>query len=798
MEKENFITEVDLTEESRECFLTYASEVLTDRAIPSVEDGLLSAQRKILWTMEDFLKMDSKSKTKKCNAIVGSTLATSYFHGDASCYGVLCKMAQEFLMRYPLIAGQGSLGTQESNDMVASSRYTEAKPSKYADLMMNDFKKKVVPEKETYNGEYMEPVVLPSSFPNALCNGRQAIGISMAHNSAPHNLTEVCNAAIHFIEKNGEISLDELMQDIPGPDFPLGGTIINQKDVRTAYGTGKSSTSLKIRGDYEIKGNQIIFTTIPYRTYRNKIKEQITENIEELESVIVDFEDESSVGENKLIFTVKDVASIGTALNKLFALTDLQTTLSFNMNFIVNGTPQLCNLHSLIKYYVQHQENVLLAATAYDKAKAEHRLHILNGLIAAIDQIDKVIALIRASESKSDARLGLMKMLSVDEVQADAILDMKLAKLTRIDKNELLQEKKEKEDLIEELTKIIENKEYRNSLLIKQITTLKNSYGDARRTKLLNIETASKEDKEIEFVEPEQCVVIMSENGLIKRVPSSNFRVQKRNGKGVKTQDDIVNAVIRTNTVDSLMIFTNKGKMYRLLVNDIPVGTNLSKGTPVSTLIEMESGEIPSTIYSIYRDTEAKYVLFVTKNGIVKKTSLEEYIKTKKKNGIVAISLKEGDELAAVSLVKDEDLILVTEMGMGIKFNSAEVSATSRATTGVKGIALAEEDKVVAALAIRDIKDKLAIFSANGLGKKIDLKELPVQKRAGKGLMCYKPTDATGNITAATLIADEDNILVIGNKKSICISAAEVPELGRASIGNQIIKEEKIKVVNKI
>ena len=792
MEKENFITEIDLTQEAKDCFLTYSSEVLTDRAIPSVEDGLLSAQRKILWTMEDFLKMDSKSKTKKCNAIVGSTLATSYFHGDASCYGVLCKMAQEFLMRYPLIAGQGSLGTQESNDMVASSRYTEAKPSKYADLMMNDFKKKVVPEKETYNGEYMEPVVLPSSFPNALCNGRQAIGISMAHNSAPHNLTEVCNAAIHFIEKNGEISLDELMQDIPGPDFPLGGTIINQKDVRTAYGTGKSSTSLKIRGDYEIKGNQIIFTTIPYRTYRNKIKEQITENIEELESVIVDFEDESSVGENKLIFTVKDVASIGTALNKLFALTDLQTTLSFNMNFIVNGTPQLCNLHSLIKYYVQHQENVLLAATAYDKAKAEHRLHILNGLIAAIDQIDKVIALIRASESKNDARLGLMKMLSVDEVQADAILDMKLAKLTRIDKNELLQEKKEKEDLIEELTKIIENKEYRNSLLIKQITTLKKSYGDARRTKLLNIETTSKEDKEIEFVEPEQCVVIMSENGLIKRVPSSNFRVQKRNGKGVKTQDDIVNAVIRTNTVDSLMIFTNKGKMYRLLVNDIPVGTNLSKGIPVSTLIEMESGEIPSTIYSIYRDTEAKYVLFVTKNGIVKKTSLEEYIKTKKKNGIVAISLKDGDELAAVSLVKDEDLILVTEMGMGIKFNSAEVSATSRATTGVKGITLAEEDKVVAALAIRDINDKLAIFSANGLGKKIDLKELPVQKRAGKGLMCYKPTDATGNITAATLIADEDNILVIGNKKSICISAADVPELGRASIGNQIIKEEKI------
>lgn len=798
MEKENFITEIDLLDESKDCFLTYASEVLTDRAIPSVEDGLLSAQRKILWTMEDFLKMDSKSKTKKCNSIVGSTLSTSYFHGDASCYGVLCKMAQEFLMRYPLITGQGSLGTQESNDMVASSRYTEAKPSKYADLMMNDFKKKVVPEKETYNGEYMEPVILPSSFPNALCNGRQAIGISMAHNSAPHNLTEVCNAAIHFIEKQGSITLDELMQDIPGPDFPLGGTIINQKDVRTAYGTGKSSTSLKIRGDYEIKGKEIIFTTIPYRTYRNKIKEQIAENIDELEGVIVDFEDESSVGENRLVFTAKDTASVGTALNKLFALTDLQTTLSFNMNFIVNGTPQLCNLYTLIKCYVEHQENVLLAATAYDKAKVEHRLHILDGLIVAIDQIDKVIALIRASEGKGDARLGLMKLLNVDEVQADAILDMKLAKLTRIDKNELIQEKKEKEELLKEYNKIINDKSYRDSILIKQITNLKTNFGDARRTKLLNIEAASKEEKEIEFVEPEQCVVIMSEGGLIKRVPSSSFRVQKRNGKGIKTQDDIVNAVIRTNTIDSLMIFTNKGKMYRLLVNDIPVGTNLSKGAPVSTLIEMESGEEPSTIYSIYRDTDAKFVLFVTKKGIVKKTSLEEYIKTKKKNGILAITLKEGDELAAVSLVKDEDLILITENGMGIKFNSMEVSATSRATTGVKGITMGEEDKVIAALAVRSAEDKLAIFAMNGLGKKISLNELPLQKRAGKGLMCYKPSDSTGLISAATLVSDEDNILVIGNKKSICISAAEVPELGRASIGNQIIKEEKIKVVNKI
>lgn len=798
MEKENFITEVDLMDEAQECFLTYASEVLTDRAIPSVEDGLLSAQRKILWTMEDYLKMDSKSKTKKCNSLVGSTLATSYFHGDASCYGVLCKMAQEFLMRYPLITGQGSLGTQESNDMVASSRYTEAKPSKYADLMMNDFKKKVVPEKETYNGEFMEPVILPSLFPNALCNGRQAIGISMAHNSAPHNLTEVCNAAIHFLQKKGEISLDELMLDVPGPDFPLGGVIINQKDVRNAFATGKSSTSLKIRGDYEVQGKQIIFTTIPYRTYRNKIKEQITNNIEELEKVITDFEDESNVGENKLVFTVKDESSISTALNKLFALTDLQTTLSYNMNFIVNGTPKLCSLYTLIQCYINHQETILLKATAYDKDKAEKRLHILNGLIAAIDKIDEAIALIKKSEGKTDARLGLMKLLNVDSIQADAILDMKLAKLTRIDKNELINEKKEKELMIAEFNRIINEKEYRDLILIDKISKLRDTYGDTRRTQLLNLEETSKEDKEIEFVEPEKCVVIMTEGGLIKRIPTTSFKVQKRNGKGVKTQDDITNSIIKTNTIDSLMIFSNKGKMYRLLVNDIPVGTNSTKGVHVGSLLELDPGEKPSIIYSIYRDTDAKFVLFVTKQGIVKKTSLEEYIKTKKKTGIAAITLREGDELAAVSLVKNEQIILITEKGMGIKFKTEEISPTSRATTGVKGIALGEDDKVIAALPIRDEQDRLALFTYNGLGKKILMSELPLQKRAGKGIICYKPNDSTGIITSAVLVSDEDALLVMGNKNSICISAKDIPELGRPSMGNLIIKDEKVNMVSKI
>jgi DNA gyrase subunit A len=796
MEQLNLITEVDILDESKECFLTYASEVLTDRAIPTAEDGLLSSQRKILWTMEDYLKMDSKGKTKKCNGIVGSTLATSYYHGDSSCYGVLCKMSQKYLMRYPLIEGQGSLGTQEDNDLVASSRYTEAKPSIYTDLMMLDYKKNPVPTKETYNGEYMEPVVLPGFFPNALYNGRQAIGISMSHGSLPHNLTEVCEAIQSYID-NPNVTIDDIMQYIKGPDFPLGGTIINQKDIKVALATGKSNTSLKIRGDYEIDGNKIIFTTIPYRTYRNKIKEQLENNVEQFETCLEDFNDESNLGVNKLVFIAKS-GQVQVLLNKLFKYTDLQSSVSYNMNFIVNGTPKLCSIIDLIKSYVEHQNNIMIRIANTDLAKAQAKAHTIEGILLAIKDIDKAIFMIKNSDSKEEARKQLMDYFKITEAQANAILDMKLAKLTRLDRDELLKELEELQKAMAHYNQIINDEVYRNQTLKEKIINLKNKYGDARRTIITQINDSSKEEKEIEFVEPEKCVVIMTKGGLIKRVPSASFRAQKRNGKGVKNQDDITQAVIRTNTIDSLMVFTDKGRLYRLLVNDIPVGTNLTKGQPINSLIAMEGDETPAVIYSIYRDTNAQFVLFVTKNGLVKKTTLNEYLKTKKKTGMAAIALKEGDELAAVSLIKDEQLILVTASGMCIRFNSNEISPTSRTTSGVKGITLADGDFVVAALPVRNANDQIALFSHRGLGKRFEMTDLPVQKRAGKGLMCYKGNDTTGAVVAATLVSDEDNILIIGDKTSICIEATEIPSLERASMGNQLIKNSKIVSVSKV
>lgn len=778
----SLITEVDILDEAKDNFLTYAEEVLTDRAIPAAEDGLLSAQRKILWTMESYLKMDNKSKTKKCNAIIGSTLATSYFHGDIACYGVLRKMAQEFLMRYPLVTGQGQLGTQENNDMFSSSRYTEAKPSKFTDLMMNDFSKNVVPTKETYNGEFQEPIILPSLFPNAICNGRQAIGISMAHNSAPHNLTEVCNAAIALIEK-GDLTIDEVLSYIPGPDFPLGGTVLNIKDVRAAFASGKSNVSLKIQGDYEIDGQDIIFTSIPYRTYRNKIKEQIEKNIDVLSELIDDFDDESNIGQNKLVFHVKDGVSVSKALNKLFLLTDLQSTLSYNMNYIVNGTPKLCSMVDLLHAYINHQEDVLVNATTFDKEKAEARAHILEGLIAAVDKIDEVIALIKQSAGRTDARTKLIDFLSVDEVQANAVLDMKLGKLTRIDKEELVNELKEKKEFIAKCIEILTDKEVRNKVLISKITQLRDTYGDARRTKLLNTDIP-KQEKEVVVVEPKDCVVVVTKKNTIKRIDAKNFKAQKRNTTGVKT-GDIVLFSQKTNTQDTLMVFSSKGKMYRVLVDNIPEGTNASNGTPISTLIEFENGEKPMAFTTMTRDTDKKFIFFATKNGTIKKVPLDEYDKMKR-TGIIAISFKDGDELADVTFINQEQMLLVTKNGMAIRFGTAEMPISSRTAQGVKGMKLNDGDSVIAALPIVDPADYLTIVSKNGLGKKMQIDELTLQNRGGKGLLCYK-----GEIAGAEIIKESDNLLINGDKSSIVISGKDIPTLGRVSMGNIMLKNNE-------
>lgn len=685
----NKIIDVDILEESKQCFLDYAKEVLEDRAIPSAQDGLLRVHREILWTMNQILKMDNSSNYKKSASIVGSTLASSYFHGDASCYSAMCKLSLPFLMRYPLVDGKGSLGTQESNDMQAASRYTNARPSKIADLMFLDYQKNIVDVKPTYNNEYYEPIVLPSLFPNAICNGRQAIGVSMAHNSMPHNLIEVCNAIIAYI-KNNKITVEELMTYIKGPDFPLGGIIINEKDIKAAFESGKSSISLKVRGDYFIEDNKIIFTSIPYRTVRSHIREQINKNVEEIGKYISDFNDESSVGENRLVFTMIDKNLQEEALACLFKNTDLQTSCSYNMNFIVNGSPKLCSMIDLIQEYVNHQNSVLIRAAEFDKEKAEKRVHILEGLLIALKDIDKVIELIRASKDKKEARSVLMQYLNIDEIQANSILDMKLSRLTKLDEEDLKKELEEKMAIIEECKKTIEDNDYRNKKLISKIEKMRDKYGDARRTKLENI-------------------TIVKEKKAKKEIPSTPVKISYNNGglKIVKRANK--NDVIIESSLDSnLAIFTNKGMCYKLPV--IKINSSMQS---IKSLIKMEPKE--EVLFVIDFKTKGT-LLFVTKQGMVKKTNIEEYNTTRSGKGI---KLKDNDLVATISLLdnnKKQYLQLETKEYL-LTFSISDISPTGKIGLGVKGIKLHENDEVISSELIVKVNSK-NLGKRNQVGRK--------------------------------------------------------------------------------
>ena len=788
------ILNTPIINEVEQSFIDYSMSVITDRAIPSAEDGLKPVARRILWDMFDKGYLNNK-KYVKCAQPVGDTMGRFHPHGDSSIYGALVYLSQPWNMRYPLISFHGNNGSRDGHEP-AAYRYTECKLSKAGEDMLADIKKDTCDWQPAYTEEEDEPIYLPGIFPNLIVNGTTGIAVAMACSFAPHNINEVMDA-ITYLTENPEVEVKDLLRFVKGPDFPTGGTVINKDELATAYLTGKGRA--RIRAEYVIETkagkDSIVFTSIPYKVSKIDLIAEIDKLCEEkkLEG-ITEIYDDSPKGGVRLVVELAKGVSAEPIIAKLFKMTRLEDTYSFNQVALVNKKPQLLNLKQLLQIYIDHQKDVLLRKTKFEADKISAKIHILEGLLKALEDIDNIIALIKKSESAAAAKTALMEKYGFSEAQAKAILDMKLSKLAKLEKVEIEKDLAELNQEFAKLNAILQNPVPEMLNIFKDI---KKKYGDERRTTITQVST-TKEDKEIEFVEPEKCVVIMTEGGLIKRVPSASFRTQKRNGKGVKTQDDITNAVIRTNTIDSLMIFSNKGRMYRLLVNDIPVGTNSTSGQSVKSLIAMETDEEPAVMYSIYRDTDAQFVLFVTKNGLVKKTTLDEYVKTKKKTGIAAITIKEGDELAAVSLIKDEPLVLVTANGMSIKFDSKEIAPTSRTTSGVKGITLNKDDSIIAALPVRNSNDHLAIFVSSGLCKKFELNELPLQKRAGKGLLCYKPTDITGNVVSAVLVDDTDNILVLGDKSSICVSAQEIPLLSRTSIGNQVIKNSKINSVSKV
>ena len=777
----------DVKNELGKNFIEYAVAVNTDRAIPDAKSGLKPVAKRILWSAYEEGRTFNKPHVKSAR-IVGDVMGKYHPHGDTSIYGSMVRLSQPWVLRYPLIDWHGSNGNI-AGDGPAAARYTEARLSKIAeDGMLAGLKKRNVDFTENYDDTLEEPITLPAIFPNLLCNPNTGIGVAMACNWLPHNLREVAQAIYDYMEGK-EPSL-------PGPDFPTGGLIINGNDLPNIIKIGHGS--VKVRGKYKIEKNKIIFYEIPYGMNIESLIAEVGQACDsgEIENV-EDLRDESNKKGLRIVIECKKNASIETVVKQIFAKTNFQTNISYNQVALVGKTPTELGLKDCIKIYLEHNIDCLIKEWNFDLTKAKERLHIVEGLLIALEDIDNVIILIKKSSDSNKAKIALMEKYHLSEIQAKSILAMRLSSLAHMEKLELENEKKELLNTISTLEHGLNSKECQIQEIKNRLQNLVNKYGDARRTEIVHIEVP-KEEKEIEEVVPEDCVVILSQTGEIKRVPSTSFKVQKRKGKGIKTENEVILDTIATNTIDTLMLFTNKGKMFRLLVDNLPIGTNISKGVPVGTLINLDNDEKVIAITSLHRKTNAEFVLFITKQGLIKKTKIDEYTKVKRSTGIAAIKLKEGDSLANVTFVKDENLILITKQGMAIQVETKDITAIGRVTSGVKGIKLLEKDEVIVGIPIHNIKDCIAVFSSKGLAKKSSLAEFPLQNRGGRGVMLHKGTDDIGDIVGAAALSDEDNVLLCGKPNSICISSADIPFLTRTSAGNIMVQNSIINHIVKL
>ena len=777
----------NLSRELEQNFIEYAVAVNSDRALPDSKSGLKPVARRILWGAYDSGYTSSKEHVK-CARIVGDVMGKWHPHGDSSIYGALVRLSQPWIMRYPLIDFHGNMGNI-SGDGPAAYRYTNARLAKITeDGLLNGLKKKNVDFVPNYDENANEPITLPAIFPNLLCNPNSGIGVAMACSWAPHNLKEVAQAIYDV--------MDGKEPTLPGPDFPTGGLIINKNDIPQIMATGRGT--VKVRGQYKIEKNNIVFYEIPYGVSTEAILNSIGKACDEKEiEGISEVVDESSKKEIRIVISCKKDVNVEGVVKKLFAKTNLQSSFSYNQVGLVGKTPTELNLKDCISIYIEHNIDCLKRELKFDLYKAKARLHIVEGLLIALEDIDNVIALIKQSANSTKAKESLIAKYNFSESQAKAILAMRLSSLAHLEKVEIENEKKELVSKIADINDILTNQDRHLSAIREKLQTIVKKYGDDRRTELAQIEVP-KDEKEIEAVVPEDVVVITTQTGYIKRVPKKSFKVQRKKGKGVKSADSVILDAFSTNTIDTLMVFTSKGKMYKILVDNIPAGTNVSKGVPLTTLINCGNDESIVAVTSLNRKTDAEYVVFITKKGLVKKTELEEYTKIKRSTGIAAIKIKDGDDIANVTFLKDEDLILITKKGQSIHFITTDIKPIGRTTSGVKGIKMDEDDEIVIGLPIHNEKDKVAVFTSKGLMTQTELDEFPCQGRGGKGLMIYKPKENTGNIIGALMLSEEDNILAIGRPNSICISAREVPTIKRGGAGNLMIKDSIITSVVKL
>ena len=779
------MNQIELTKELSQNFLDFSHEVNYQRAFADARDGLKPGQRACIWEMYQKGYKSNKPHVKSAK-ISGGVIANWWPHGDTAIYETFARMSQKWINNIPEIDWHGANGSVQISGEPAASRYTEARLTKIVEEgMLANIDKNTVPMKPNFSDDDKWPVVLPAVFPRLMVNGCQGIGSTIANVWLPHSFTEIANIIDKYIS-TGEIDYDNI-----APSFPSGGIIINKKELPIIYKTGKGKVIL--RGRTEIKNNYIIITEIPYQVYVEPLIEEIKKYaVEEENSGIEDVINKSS---KNICIEIECSSNPAAILKKLYSKTSLQKSFNANQYALTDkGVPALLTLKDYLDIYVNHNIKCIINETKFDLNKAIDRLEIVNGLLRALEDIDNIIALIKGSESAAAAKENLIKKYQFTENQAKAILAMRLSSLAKLEKVELEQEAKELENKIKDLKDILANENRQKDILKSRLADLVKKYGDARRTELTHIEVKP-EDKIIEEVTPEDCVVILSQTGDIKRVPKNSFKVQRKNGKGVKTKDDVIMSTISTNTIDNLLLFTKKGKMFKIIVDEVPVGTNASKGAHVGTLINMDQDDEVIAITSLARSNTAKYVVFFTKQGLMKKTLLDEYTKVKRSTGIAAIKINDGDSIANVEFINEEDILVITKNGMSIHFESKNVNPIGRVAAGVKTIKLDENDEVVVGLPIHSDNDTVAIFSTKGYGKKTSIKEFTVQGRGGKGLVIYKPSAVYGQIAGATIISNSDTILLTGQPSSICIAATDLPLLTRTSFGNIMVKSNISSIV---
>ena len=793
---------VDINNEMKKCYIDYAMSVIVGRALPDVRDGLKPVHRRILYSMQE-LGLEPQKGYRKCARIVGEVLGKYHPHGDSSVYDALVRMAQDFSLRYMLVDGHGNFGSVDG-DSAAAMRYTEAKMNKIAVEMLRDIRKETVDFMPNFDGEEKEPVVLPSRYPNLLVNGSSGIAVGMATNIPPHNLGEIIDGTIMLID-NPETTVLELMTAIKGPDFPTGAIVMGKAGIRAAYETGKGKIVVRAKAEIEEENgrNRIVVTEIPYQVNKAKLIENIADLVKDKKITgISDLRDESDREGMRIVIELKRDANPNVILNLLFKHTKMQDTFGVIMLALVDNEPKVLNLKEVLTHYIAFQKEVVTRRTIFELNKAEARAHILEGLKIALDNIDDVINIIRSSKTSDIAKSTLMERFQLSDKQAQAILEMRLRRLTAIERDKIEEELNEIMQYIEYLNSILADEMKLLGVIKEELIEIKSKYNDERRTEIQKV--VNEIDIE-DLIQEEDVVITLTNSGYIKRISADTYSAQRRGGRGIQAmttkEDDFVENVLITSTHSDVLFFTNKGRVYKKRAYEIPDAGRTAKGTNIINLIPIEQDERIETVLTIADEIREGYLFMATKKGLVKKTHLSEF-KNLRKNGLIAISLREGDELLKVKVTRgDADIVIVSEHGNAIKFNEQDVRAMGRTAAGVKSMNLREDDIAVCMDIAVDDED-LLVISENGFGKRTPLVEYKRQNRGGVGLITYKISEKTGKVVGATVCKAEDELMLINTSGvAIRINVSDVSVTSRATMGVRLMRtsdEERIAAIAKI